>query len=302
MLADPKYLAALALHRFGLGPRPGTVPGSIAAVASDPRGALLAELDKPGAGQIVDFDPDDGRQVVDGGVQIPRGAAGRRARQEDGREHRTRPWPTPWRRSRRTPPSRRSPPTRRSRRSPPPRRKPQEPTIQQRIVRGEARARFAAAHAAEIGFVERLVWFWSNHLCVSSFVGAHHGGRLRARGDPPARARPLRRHAARLRGPSGDAGLSRQFALGRAEVGRRTDQQGRPERELRARTARAAYARRAHRLHPGRRHQPRQGAHRLDHPAGRRPTRSTASSSCSTRASTSPARRPCSARPMRISA
>src|ERR1051325_493963 len=26
------------------------------------------------------------------------------------------------------------------------------------------------AHAAEIGFVERLVWFWSNHLCVSSIV------------------------------------------------------------------------------------------------------------------------------------
>jgi uncharacterized protein (DUF1800 family) len=47
---------------------------------------------------------------------------------------------------------------------------PQEPNIQQRIVRGEARARFVAAHEAEIGFVERLVWFWSNHLCVSSFV------------------------------------------------------------------------------------------------------------------------------------
>src|SRR5262249_58195677 len=37
-------------------------------------------------------------------------------------------------------------------------------------VRGEARARFIAARTAEIGFVERLVWFWSNHLCVSSFV------------------------------------------------------------------------------------------------------------------------------------
>ncbi len=42
--------AALALHRFGLGPR----RGSIAAIASDPRGALLAELDRPGIGQIVD--------------------------------------------------------------------------------------------------------------------------------------------------------------------------------------------------------------------------------------------------------
>src|SRR5258705_6594093 len=49
MALDAKGAAALALHRFGMGPR----AGSIAAIASDPRGALLAELDKPGAGQIV---------------------------------------------------------------------------------------------------------------------------------------------------------------------------------------------------------------------------------------------------------
>ena len=49
MSLDAKGAAALALHRFGLGPR----AGSIAAIASDPRGALLAELDKPGIGQIV---------------------------------------------------------------------------------------------------------------------------------------------------------------------------------------------------------------------------------------------------------
>src|SRR5262245_1983461 len=40
--------AAIALHRFGLGPR----PGSIAAIASDPRGALIAELDRSGIGRI----------------------------------------------------------------------------------------------------------------------------------------------------------------------------------------------------------------------------------------------------------
>ena len=33
--------AVLALHRFGMGPR----PGSIAAIEADPRGALIAELD-----------------------------------------------------------------------------------------------------------------------------------------------------------------------------------------------------------------------------------------------------------------
>src|SRR5215467_12065885 len=44
--------AALALHRFGFGPR----AGSIEAIAGDPRGALIAELDRPGAGQITNPD------------------------------------------------------------------------------------------------------------------------------------------------------------------------------------------------------------------------------------------------------
>jgi uncharacterized protein (DUF1800 family) len=49
MALEPKALAALALHRFGFGPR----EGSIAAIASDPREALLAELEHPDAGQIA---------------------------------------------------------------------------------------------------------------------------------------------------------------------------------------------------------------------------------------------------------
>jgi uncharacterized protein (DUF1800 family) len=32
----------------------------------------------------------------------------------------------------------------------------------------EARIRIEAALGAEIGFVERLVWFWSNHFCISA--------------------------------------------------------------------------------------------------------------------------------------
>src|ERR1700751_2882830 len=52
MARDSKAEAALALHRFGFGPR----AGPIAAIASDPRGALIAELDRPGAGRIADPD------------------------------------------------------------------------------------------------------------------------------------------------------------------------------------------------------------------------------------------------------
>src|SRR5258705_5299374 len=49
MTIDPRRDAALALHRFGFGPR----PGSIVAIASDPRGAVLAELDRPNVGQVA---------------------------------------------------------------------------------------------------------------------------------------------------------------------------------------------------------------------------------------------------------
>src|SRR6202047_4745800 len=50
MALDPQTQAALALHRFGFGPR----AEAIAKIASDPRGALLAELDRPGAGALDD--------------------------------------------------------------------------------------------------------------------------------------------------------------------------------------------------------------------------------------------------------
>src|SRR5437868_6284868 len=49
MALDSKAEAVLALNRFGLGPR----TGSIAAIASDPRGALIAELDRQSAGRIA---------------------------------------------------------------------------------------------------------------------------------------------------------------------------------------------------------------------------------------------------------
>jgi len=45
---------------------------------------------------------------------------------------------------------------------------PQKPPLPQQIVLNEAKARLDAATGANIGFVERLVWFWSNHFCVSA--------------------------------------------------------------------------------------------------------------------------------------
>jgi len=44
-----KAEAVLALHRFGMGPR----PGSIAAMGSDPRDSLISEIERPAAAQLA---------------------------------------------------------------------------------------------------------------------------------------------------------------------------------------------------------------------------------------------------------
>src|SRR5260221_14417368 len=53
-----------------------------------------------------------------------------------------------------------------------------------RLSSFKTRPKSASAVAAEIGFVERLVWFWSNHFCVSadkilSMAGAYEREAMR---------------------------------------------------------------------------------------------------------------------------
>jgi hypothetical protein len=49
MVAAPRSEALFALHRFGFGPR----TGSAAAISADPRGALLADIERPGAAALT---------------------------------------------------------------------------------------------------------------------------------------------------------------------------------------------------------------------------------------------------------
>jgi len=125
--------AALALHRFGFGPRAGLIEG----IADDPRGALIAELDRPGAGQITNPD-------------LPTSGAANRAVFEYNAErnaNQKRPRPDA---------AMEAAPA-----------KSEAVPLPRQLFRNEARARIDAALNAEIGFVERLVWFWSNHFCVN---------------------------------------------------------------------------------------------------------------------------------------
>jgi uncharacterized protein (DUF1800 family) len=145
MSLDSKAAAALALHRFGLGP----ARDSIAAIASDPRGALLAELDRSGIGQIAPGNlPSSG--------QAARSLFEFRAERNAQRKLEQRAKKAAIANNVMVEPERPAEPL--GQRVPP---------LPRQLVLNEAKARLDAAVAADLGFVERLVWFWSNHFCVS---------------------------------------------------------------------------------------------------------------------------------------
>src|SRR5215472_9661102 len=164
MALDPRG-AALALHRFGFGPRAGT----IAAIASDPQGALIAELDAPNAGKISDagllssgaanrmafeFNAErlakqrlEAKHKELAKQEAAKLAAENPATQNAAMENGAMEKPAEARAA--TPPL-----------------EPETPMLQNFFR--EAEAHYRAAITAEIGFVERLVWFWSNHFCVNA--------------------------------------------------------------------------------------------------------------------------------------
>ena len=155
MANDPKAEAALALHRFGLGPR----AGSIAAIASDPRGALVAELDRPGAGRLDSPDLLDSAIAARAAFQFQQAQRAARRAERAMREVNAQA-PAGDASSGEMKPADQPPPER-----------PSGPPVPQQIYLDEAKARIHAALGAELGFAERLVWFWSNHFCVSADKG-----------------------------------------------------------------------------------------------------------------------------------
>jgi len=163
MACNPRE-AALALHRFGFGPR----AGSIEAIADDPRGALLAELERPNAGQIANanlpnssaanravFEYNAERAANEKRERLRREAAAQVAMQNADGETAMEAKPD-------------APPAAAA--------QPEAVPLPRQLFRNEAKARFDAAINAEIGLVERLVWFWSNHFCVNADATVMAGG------------------------------------------------------------------------------------------------------------------------------
>ncbi|RWD71104.1 MAG: DUF1800 family protein, partial [Mesorhizobium sp.] len=147
--ATPPDPALAALHRFGLGARPGD---DFAKIAADPRGYLKTELKQQ---DIALISPDDPRNagLLDSTAAIQASMAAameRKAARDEKVAAAMQPMPA-------DDPA--GPAVAKA--------KPALPRVEADIYRDDAQARLDKALAATPGFVERLVGFWSNHFCVS---------------------------------------------------------------------------------------------------------------------------------------
>ncbi len=154
MAVDPRAQGAIALNRFAFMPKSGT--------PADVRAALLAELDNPAAGKIDNPDlPGVGEAFRALIAFRQEKKAERMAKAEQSAQSEMGKPSAPNDMGKSAAPNKMAKPE-------PPK---QQPGVPQQIYLREAQARFDAALGAQTGFVERLVWFWSNHFCVSADKG-----------------------------------------------------------------------------------------------------------------------------------
>ena len=139
MALDPRAQGRVALNRFAF--------MAHSAAPADVRAALFAELDDPAAGQIEDATlADVGTTFRELVAFRQERKAERMAKAQAGNAMAAAAAPNDMAPAKAVP-------------------------VPQQIFLREAKARFDAALAAKTGFVERLVWFWSNHFCVSADKG-----------------------------------------------------------------------------------------------------------------------------------
>jgi uncharacterized protein (DUF1800 family) len=175
-MARDSQAALVALNRFGLGAR-GGASGDFVNAASDPRGFVRAELDRPNGGLLevpglqstpalaqavfaYQFEIVQARNAAaKSGAPKPEAApaangatdiAGKAAAMEA------------------TDANAAMAPAEAMQ---PPKPAPEPPNIIQKTYRAEALARLQRAAIADCGLVERLVVFWSNHFCISANKG-----------------------------------------------------------------------------------------------------------------------------------
>ena len=311
MAAEASRDAVIAYHRFGYGAR----LGDLARISDDPRAALKAELQPDKA--LITPEQADAAGLFGTAANIQTAYAAQAARKIAREQMRAEATAAEMSVGTMMPPGNApappemsaagaaraalapastaaAPADRKVAPSPDGKPKAQQPQPEGRIYRAEALARFAMAREAEIGLVERLVAFWSNHFCVSVVKGEvvrATAGSFEREAIRPYVLGPVRRHAARGRTSPGHAVLPRQCAIGRPRLARRPESQTRPQREPRPRDHGATHAGGRRRLYPGRRDVDGACHHGLDFRGPRRAHRRARPRSCSMPTCTSPATR-----------
>jgi uncharacterized protein (DUF1800 family) len=152
--------AVLALNRFGMGPR----PGSVEAIVPDPREALLAELDHPpaypAAAAALPVSARAYRTVTDANARRQsKIVLAKRASEQAKQQMAAAPTMMEGAATATGEGAGDAAMKAAAEAVPDPGRQ---------IYLDEAKLRAEAALSANIGFTERLVWFWSNHFCISA--------------------------------------------------------------------------------------------------------------------------------------
>ncbi|MGL4286722.1 MAG: DUF1800 domain-containing protein [Phreatobacter sp.] len=166
--------ARLALARFGLGISAGQSQADLNAIARDPRGALIADLNAAERPLAGDLKTSDEAGAILRAIQNERQQARAAQAPVANPAQPTAPTPAPAATAG-VPPVPVAPPV--------------APTPLELLIRAEFTARYLRACEPQLGLRERLVWFWSNHFCISM----DKGGMVRAMAGAYERE-AIRRH------------------------------------------------------------------------------------------------------------
>jgi len=158
-MARDSRSALVALNRFGFGAR-GGASGDLVNAASDPRGFVKSELNRPDAVRLE----------LPGLQATPALAQAVFAYQEEMKAKRETAAKTTVAASENAPmqPVEKSSEPMQPNAAKPP---AQPLNVIQKTYRAEALARLQRALISDCGFIERLVTFWSNHFCISANKG-----------------------------------------------------------------------------------------------------------------------------------
>ncbi len=172
-LPPDQSTAFVTLNRFGLGPKPGA---DLAKISADPRGFLKQELDQTSA--LINapglLDTKSGLQALFAQQSIEKMMREQTAGNKPPQAAATQPSMATGQTGMQPPAQAAGSMAGNEMAAPKDmgmNKDAMPMQVQREANQNEAMARFLQAYNANSGFAERLVWFWSNHFCVSTAKG-----------------------------------------------------------------------------------------------------------------------------------